>query len=72
METLFRLTELLLIRCSFTFNSPGSKASREVANLFVRKNPHTRVYGVKEFVCRSVCQFVINFDPKFLRTGRTE
>ena len=32
-----------------------SKASREVANLTERKNPHTPEYGVKEFVCLSVC-----------------
>ena len=34
---------------------PASKASREVANLTERKNPHTPVYDVKEFVCLSVC-----------------
>ena len=33
---------------------PASKGSREVANLIERKNPHTPVYGVKEFVCLSV------------------
>ena len=33
---------------------PTSKASREVANLTWRKNRHTLVYGVKEFVCLSV------------------
>ena len=27
-----------------------SKASREVANLTERKNPHTPVYGFKEFI----------------------
>ena len=36
-------------------NPPASKASREVANLTERKNPCTLVYGVKEFVCLSVC-----------------
>ena len=36
-------------------NPPASVASREVANLEERKNPHTLVYGVKEFVCLSVC-----------------
>ena len=30
--------------------TPASEASREVANLTERKNPHTPVYGVKEFV----------------------
>ena len=34
---------------------PASEASREVANLTERKNPPTPVYGVKEFVCLSVC-----------------
>ena len=29
---------------------PASEASREVANLTERKNPHAPVYGVKEFV----------------------
>ena len=33
-----------------------------------RKNPHTPIYGVKEFVCLSVT----NFDPNYLVTGRTE
>ena len=44
---------------------PASKASREVANLTERKNPHTPVYGVKEFVCLSVCPSVTNFDPNY-------
>ena len=35
-------------------NPPASKASREVAILTERKNPHTPLYGVKEFVCLSV------------------
>ena len=37
------------------YYSPASEASREVANLTERKNPHTPVYGVKEFVHLSVC-----------------
>ena len=32
-----------------------SKASREVANLTWKKNPHTPVDGVKVFVCLSIC-----------------
>ena len=32
-----------------------AKLVREVANLTERKNPHTPVYGVKEFVRLSVC-----------------
>ena len=30
---------------------PASEASREVANLTERKNQHSPVCGVKEFVC---------------------
>ena len=33
---------------------PTSEASREVTNLTERKNPHTPIYDVKEFVCLSV------------------
>ena len=40
---------LLLSPCE---QSEGSKFNR-------RKNPHTPVYGVKEFVCLSVCQSVL-------------
>ena len=36
-----------------------SKASSEVANLTERKNPHTPVHGVKEFVRLSVCPLQI-------------
>ena len=32
-----------------------AKRVREVANLTERKNPHTPVFGVKEFVRLSVC-----------------
>ena len=38
------------------------------ANLTERQNPHTPVYGVKEFVDLSV----IKFDPNYFRTGKTE
>ena len=38
------------------FSPPASEASREVANLTERKNPHTPVYGVEEFVCLSVTE----------------
>ena len=37
------------------FYPPASEASREVATLTERKNPPTPLYGVKEFVCLSVC-----------------
>ena len=50
------------------FYPPTSKARREVANLTEKKNPHTPVNGVKEFVCLSL----VNFDPNHLKTGRTE
>ena len=43
--------------------------SREVANLTERKI-HTPKYGVKEFVCWSVCLSVTNFDLYYLWTGR--
>ena len=33
--------------------SPASEASMEVANLTERKNLHTPIYGVKEFVCKN-------------------
>ena len=39
-----------------------------MANLTERKNPHTPIYGVKEFVCLSVTKF----NPNYLRTGETE
>ena len=42
--------------------------SKEVANSIERKNLHTPVYGVKEFVCLSVTKF----DPNYIRTGKTE
>ena len=35
-------------------NPPASEAIREEAHLTERKNPHTLLYGVKEFVCLSV------------------
>ena len=54
-----------LVKNGQLFDHPASKASREVANFIERKNPHTPVYGVKEFVCLSV----INFDPNYLRIG---
>ena len=41
---------------------------REVANLTERKNPHTPVQNVKEFVCFSV----VNFDPNYIGTGKTK
>ena len=63
----------VLLGDSFLINHPqyyppASKARREKANATERKNLHTPVYGVKEFVCLSVT----NFDPNYLRTGKTE
>ena len=43
------------------FLSAKSKARREVANLTLRNNLHTPIYGVKEFVCLSVMNFVLNY-----------
>ena len=48
--------------CSRVVYPPGSEASMEVANLTERKNLHTPLYGIKEFVCLSV----VNFDPNRL------
>ena len=53
-------------------NPPAREESRKVANLTERKNQHIPVYGVKEFVCLSVCLSVTKFDPNYLRTGKTE
>ena len=36
---------------------PASEASREVENFTERKNQHTPVYGVKEFVCEDFMIF---------------
>ena len=41
--------------------------SREVANSTEGKNLNTLAYGVEEFVSPSL----INFDPNYLRTGKT-
>ena len=43
---------------------PASKESREVVNLTERKNLPTLVYGVKEFVCLSVCLSVLCLPQK--------
>ena len=53
------------------FYPPAREASKEGANLTERKNQHTSVYGVKEFVRLSVCLSVTKFDPNYLRTGKT-
>ena len=55
----------LILGTRLCIHPPASEASREVANLTERKNPHTPVYGVKDFVCPSVT----NFDHNYLRTG---
>ena len=60
------------IQSSLKNHPPASEANRELANLIERKNLHTPVYGVKEFVCLSVRLSVTNFDPNYLWTGRTE
>ena len=39
----------------FYYNPPASEASGEVVNITESKNPHAPVYGVKEFVCLSIC-----------------
>ena len=40
----------MLFIVAYYFYPPASEASREVANLTDGKNPHSPVYGVKEFV----------------------
>ena len=62
---------MFFIKISWRFNiinPPGSKASKEVPNLTERKNPHTPEC---QRICLSVCLSVINFDPNYLRTGKT-
>ena len=55
-------SQMLVKICFFhVLLSPPSKVSREVANLTWRKNTHTPVYGVKEFVC--LC--IVNPWPPF-------
>ena len=45
---------LICISYKILSSPPASKARRGLANLTERKNPHTPVNGVKEFVCPSV------------------
>ena len=63
---------MVVIHSLFTsfFYPPATKASREVANLTERKNPHALVNGVKELVRLSVCLSVTNFDLNYLGSGR--
>ena len=48
--TLLKMTPYLKVEWILRLYPPVSEASREVANLTETKNPHTPVYGVKEFV----------------------
>ena len=50
------------------YNSLASEVSREVANLTERKNPHTNMVSKN----LSVYLSLVNFDPNYLGTGRTE
>ena len=50
------------------YNPPGSEVCRKLANSTERKNLPTPVCGVKECVYMSV----LNFNPNYLRTGKTE
>ena len=52
----------------FLVLSPVSEGSRELANLTERKNLHTPLHVVKEFVCLSV----MNFDLNYLQTVRIQ
>ena len=50
LQKLVRLyTEPNIEFCLKSIYPPASEASREVANVTERKNPHTPEYGVKEF-----------------------
>ena len=52
----FKVSRSYIIRLHLICgNPPASEVSREIANFIKRKNPHTPVYGVKEFVYLSVC-----------------
>ena len=48
--------------------SPYEQSKKGSSKFNWKKNPHTPVNGVKEFVCLSL----VNFDPNHLKTGRTE
>ena len=64
MRSFFKKSIFLILHQKFNFFKwedisicvypPASEASRKVANLTERKNPHTPVYCVKEFVCLSI------------------
>ena len=49
--------------CDATYNPPASEAIREVANLTERKNLHTPVDGVKEFVRLSTVCLSVRITP---------
>ena len=49
---------------------PASEASKEVANLTERKNPHTPIWCQR--ICLSVCLSITHFDLNSLRTGEIE
>ena len=60
-------SKVLISNLVFIFDYPlVNKASREVANLTVRKNPHTPLNAVKEFVYLSFT----NFDLNYLRLAK--
>ena len=63
-KVFFFFFSLLDIGNFFIFYPPTSKAGRHEAN------PHTPVYGVKEFVCLPLCLSVTNFDPNYLMTSK--
>ena len=66
MKTLTNVTNILF---SHYFHPFASKASREVAKLTEKRNPDTPVYGVKEFVCLSVCLYPLIIESKILNWG---
>ena len=51
---------------------PSERSKWGGIKLNLKKNPHTPVYGFKEFDCLSVSLSVAKFDLNYLRTGEIE
>ena len=62
--TSWQLPKFFIGGIKWSILSLVSEASREVANLTERKNLHTPVYGVKEFVCLSICEKIVILPQK--------
>ena len=55
-----QFVKLHLVGSFSIINPPASIASREVTNVTERKNQHSPVFGVKEFVCIIVCNILFH------------